>query len=119
MAVIYGVDTQQPVTSEMIRDAIIECFSKAHLEDAQKAGIENQASAMEFCKDKVKEAFDLTGGDFNKPTKHSLMFAVGYLAKFSLIFRDTTLIEKHKNEILELINLIPGEPLNFPGETTN
>jgi len=103
---IYGVDTDKPVVPSVVRDAIVNCFIQAHIEDAKKAGIEESGMARLFCEDKVREAFNQTGGNFDNPTKDSLKYAINYLATFSSIFRDKSIIEKHKNDINQLINLI-------------
>jgi hypothetical protein len=102
----YGVDKDKPVTPSVVRDAIINCFIQAHIEDAKKAGIDDSNMARLFCEEKVHEAFDQTGGNFDNPTKESLKYAVSYLASFSSIFRDKSIIEKHKSDINQLINLI-------------
>lgn len=114
--VIYGVDIDNPVTPIEARDAIIKCFTEAHSEDAQKQyGILDPLAAAKLCEDKAKEAFEKTGGDFVNPTKGALLNAVGFLAEFSKAFRDPTIIEKHKAQIMQLLSVIPGEPAITPG----
>jgi hypothetical protein len=109
MTLIYGADTDKPLTTLIVRDAIIECFSKAHIKDVEKYGIQDPVTAQNYCKEKVREAFLKNGGDFNDPTKDSLLNAVANLAAFSAIFRDSSVIEEHKNEIMQLINNIPED----------
>lgn len=113
--VIYGVDLDKPVTPLAVRDAILRCFVEAHFEDAQKAGGTNDPLvAQKICEDKVKEGFQATGGDFNQPSKAALLKVVEFLAEFSKTFRDPTIIEKHKTEIMQLLTVLPGEPQITP-----
>jgi hypothetical protein len=112
--VIYGVDIDKPVSTLEARDAIMRCFIEAHFEDAQKQGITDPLVAEKTCRDKVQEAFQKTGGDFQNPTKGALLNAVGFLAEFSKTFRDPTIIEKHKTQIMQLLSIIPGEPFITP-----
>jgi len=114
--VIYGVDIDNLVTPIEARDAVVKCFIEAHSEDAQKQyGVVDVIAAEKLCKDKVQEAFQKTGGDFENPTKGALLNAVGFLAEFSRAFRDPTIIEKHKAQIMQLLSVIPGEPAITPG----
>jgi hypothetical protein len=48
--------------------------------------------------------FDDVNGDFNNPTKESLINVVEKCKEFACLFRDNTIIEKHSNEIMTLIN---------------
>lgn len=112
---IYGVDLDKPVTPLAVRDAIVKCFTQAHSEDAEKQyGIVDPIAAQKLCEDKVKEAFEQTNGDFENPTKGALLNAIGFLAEFSKAFRDPTIIEKHKMQIMLLLSSMPGEPLITP-----
>jgi len=112
--VIYGVDIDNPVTPLAARDAITRCFVEAHREDAEKTAAVDSVAAEKMCKDKVQEAFKYTGGDFENPTKEALLNVVGFLAEFSKTFRDPTIIEKHKTQIMQLLSVIPGEPIITP-----
>ena len=113
--VIYGVDLDNPVTALEVRDAIMRCFIEAHFEDAQKQGAADPLIAEKLCRDKVHEAFQKTGGDSENPTKATLLNAVGFLAEFSKTFRDPSIIERHKAQIMQLLCVIPGEPFINPG----
>jgi hypothetical protein len=113
---IYGVDLDKPITALSARDAVVKCFIEAHSEDAKRQfGVVDSSAAEKLCVDKVQESFKQTGGDFENPTKGALLNAIGFLAEFSKSFRDPTIIEKHKAQILEILSLIPGEPLITPG----
>ena len=47
--------------------------------------------------------FDEVGGDFDNPTKKSLIEVVNQLKDYSKLFRDQRIIEKHAREIMNLI----------------
>ena len=111
---IYGVDVDSNITALVVRDAILRCFIEAHIEDAKKQGLDNLEDAEKLCIQKVHEAFQQTGGDFDNPTKAALLKAVGFLAEFSRSFRYPNIIEKHKTQIMQLLSLIPGDPLIMP-----
>lgn len=100
---IYGVDMNKDITALMVRDAIIECFRQAHCEDS---GIGNKDEIInkEYCGDIVKKAFSDTGSDFDNPTKEMIVKALDSLKNFSMNFRDKSIIEKHYNQILRLVN---------------
>lgn len=106
MVNIYGVDTQKPITSLMVRDAIVECFAQAHCMDAALSQVPDMATSRIYCKEIVKKAFEEKGGDFDHPSKESLQKAIEYLAQFSSAFRDPEVIQKHKDEIGQLIQLL-------------
>lgn len=100
MVVVYGLDLEKEITPILVRDAITRCFIEAHRDDS---GIEDGESE-EYCIEIVKKAFKETGGDFNYPSKESLVEVIKNLANFSKSFRNQELISKHYNQILEVIN---------------
>jgi hypothetical protein len=109
---IYGVKLDEDITPIMVRDAIIECFYRAHGEEIEKFKDQLRSrSTKEFDKFKresilniIKSKFDETGGDFDHPTKEILIKVVIELKNFTRLFRDQEIIEKHANEIMTLIN---------------
>jgi hypothetical protein len=111
MPEIYGVDTEKMVTPTAVRDAIIRCFVVAHkeiLDDMKDFG--DFRSEKEFMEMKelnvelmIKKLFDDVGGDFDKPTKESLIKVCDKLAEFSKNFRKPEIIRKHYGEIMQLI----------------
>jgi hypothetical protein len=101
----YGVDTSKPVTPLLVRDAILECFFKAHCEDSGVTS--EEAEARKYCRQIVEKVFSDNGDDFEKPTKQSLINCVEGLVSFSKYFRNPQVIEKHYDEIMELINMLP------------
>ena len=105
MSIIYGVDTTKNVTPLMVRDAIITCFCAAH---AAQTGFDNNdtGATKKYCQQIVQNAFSETQGDFNQPTKASLLASLPWLANFSKAFRDQSVIQKHMNEIQILISFL-------------
>ena len=108
---IYGVDANKEITLIMVRDALIICFFEAHSKD-----LDQMKSQLNFMDDKhfedfkwrdvealIRLKFEEVGGDFNNPTKESLIKVVSQLKDYSKLFRDQSIIEKHAGEILSLI----------------
>jgi uncharacterized protein YpuA (DUF1002 family) len=52
----------------------------------------------------IAKMFEKTGGDFDHPTKESLVKALDGLAEFSKNFRNQEVVDKHYNEIKELVD---------------
>jgi hypothetical protein len=108
---IYGADLGKKITPIIVRDAIIICFYEAHSKELDR--MKNQLSFKdnkdfeEFKKKDVlaliKLKFDEVGGDFNNPSKESLIKVVNQLKDYSKLFRDQRIIEKHAYEIMQLI----------------
>ena len=110
--IIYGVDVTKNVTPVMVRDAIIQCFYKAHCKVLELARetfghpTENKFEEMKksHIKELVQDIFIRIGGDFNNPTKDNLIKVVENLKKFAKIYRKPGVIKKHVSEIMLLIN---------------
>lgn len=110
--IIYGVDITKKVTPIMVRDAIIDCFYKAHegeLEQMKKLlEFESEEKFSEFKQEGIESTirtkFDEVGGDFDNPTKEVLIRVVMGLKDLAKLFRDQKVIEKHAGEIMQLIN---------------
>jgi hypothetical protein len=108
---IYGVDLDKKITPVIVRDAIIICFYEAHSKDLDMMRNQlnfNSNSDFEDFKKKdvialIKLKFDEVGGDFNNPSKESLIKVVNQLKDYSKLFRDQSIIEKHAYEIMKLI----------------
>lgn len=108
MTTIYGVDSTKPMTPLKVRDALVECFFQAHCENTELSD-ERQSTAIkrEYCLNTVQNVFKKTGGDFDQPTKDSLIKAMQSLAEFSATFRNQAVIKKHFSEMMKLTNLLP------------
>lgn len=84
-----------------IRDAIIACFKEAHCHDTE---MQDSEINDEYCYETVKSMFIKIGANFNNPTKEDLEKVVKVLAEFSINFRKPEVVEKHKGEIMDMIN---------------
>lgn len=114
---IYGLDSSQPYNSTDVRNAIINCFVRAHKRELDKMkeygdGISDE----EFEKMKsidviilVKRFFKEIGGDYENPTKESIRKVCDKLAEFASNFRSQDEIKKHYGEIMGLINELPDK----------
>lgn len=108
---IYGVDLDGEVTPVMVRDAIIECFLGAHgeiLDDMKETGDFKSEEEFEEMKKVdikllVKKSFGDVGGDYDNPTKEDIIGVCGKLAEFAANFRKPEIIEKHRGEIMRLV----------------
>jgi hypothetical protein len=111
---IYGIDLSGKVTPAMVRDAIIECFVRAHSEvlemmkEYHKFESDEQFQQMKQLDVKIliKSKFDEIGADFDRPTKEDLAKVIDRLADFASNFRKPEIIKKHYNEIKQLIELL-------------
>ncbi|MBU0597619.1 hypothetical protein KKF61_01325 [Patescibacteria group bacterium] len=113
MNLIYGVDSSKKLTPEVVRNAIVICFEQAHGEatksslgdlakDLGEQGVEKFTKAN--IESIVRKAFRESGGDFELPTKESIIKAMNWLAEFSKSFRSPEIIKMHYNEVLKLVN---------------
>jgi len=102
---IYGVDLDKPITSLMARDALVECFFQAHCTDA---GLETDDPAISkgYCQNLVRKVFTDSEGDFERPTKQSIINAIGKLKDFSANFRDQSVIQKNAGEMMKIVEKI-------------
>ena len=106
---IYGVDLSGKITPIQVRDAIVRCFSLAQ-EELKKSMRENtdiEPKTIEkmFVDYLIENAFKEAGGDFNNPTKETLIQVVMRLKEYAAnAFRDSDIIEKHAGEIKQLID---------------
>lgn len=84
---------------------MVDCFFEAH---CTQSGLESKITdtTKSYCTEIVKKAFKDTGGDYESPTKESILACLRWLAKYSTIFRDQAVIQKHMGEIMELVKLI-------------
>ena len=111
--IIYGIDISKDVTPIMVRDAIIDCFTKAHseiLEQMKEYTVfesEQEFEEMKHIQVKylIETMFENVDGDFNNPTKESIIQVVMKLKEYAAAsFRKPEIIEKHAGEIMQLIN---------------
>ncbi|MHB9019553.1 MAG: hypothetical protein ACYC3G_01595 [Minisyncoccota bacterium] len=111
---IYGIDMHaESATPEQVRDAIVQCFLRAHGDILKDFKSYENLSEEEFEKIKLTDVLTLirnffyeTNGDFDKPTKESLLKVIDKLANFSRKFRSSEEVEEHHKELTSLINKI-------------
>ena len=108
-SIIYNVDISKDVTPIMVRDAIIKCFTQAQQEVTESmkviSGLESEEAKKISVDSLIENAFEEAGGDFNNPTKESLIKVIMKLKGFAAdAFRNPEIIEKHAGEIMQLIN---------------
>lgn len=106
MSQIYGIDTgRDDIKPREVRDAMITCFYEAHCADSELAGGKAPENE-EYCREIVKKAFHDSEGDFEKPSKESILAALEELKKFAANFRDQSIIQKHYAQIMQLVEKI-------------
>jgi hypothetical protein len=109
---IYGVDVTKEITAVMVRDAIIQCFLKAHSKileemkeyDEFKSKEEFERMKLFDVKLLIQKYFEDTDGDFENPTKDSILKVIKKLQEFAVHFRKPEIVKEHTNEIMTLIN---------------
>lgn len=109
---IFGINPSKDFTLLDVREAIIECFVRAHssaLEEGREAL--SDISDKEFAEIKemnvrqfVEKVFEETGVDFENPTKEGLVKVCDQLREFAANFRGQETISKNYNKIMSLIN---------------
>ena len=105
MTILYGIDTSKKVSAQMVKEALVECFYDAHYKQTGISGETDKKTNKDYCDQIVKKAFLETGGNFDEPTKESLLNVLPWLAEFSKSFRNQDTIDTHMKQITELISL--------------
>lgn len=111
---IYGINLNGKITPNMVRDAIVECYYQADLKVLEdlfytsdfKSDEDEEGAKRKHVEVVIKKLFDDVNGDFNNPTKKSLIAVIDKCKEFAKYFRDQSVIQKHYTEILTLINKI-------------
>lgn len=103
--ILYGVNLNSIITPLIARGALVECFFQAHCADAG-LGTDDPVVNKEYIKDIVKKVFTDSGGNFDNPTKQSIINAMGKLQDFAANFRDPSIIKKHAGEMMKLVEKI-------------
>jgi hypothetical protein len=105
------IDLTKDILPIQARDAIIQCFFEAHEEVLEDLGNYDEISKKELENIKkldvellIKKFFDEVKGDFNNPTKKSLLEVCDKLAEYAKNFRNKKVIEKHYNYIMKIVN---------------
>ena len=114
MANTYGVDTSKPYYVYDVRGAVFGCFAGAHTEFLEKdvGEFSEEIFSDELEKIKrinvllmIKRYFKEFGGDYEKPTKNSIIAVCDKLAEFSRNLSDSEIIKKHYKEIMSLADV--------------
>lgn len=113
MITIYGVDPIKPLTPTQVREAIVECFTRAHSQvlesDMGRLTEELPSAELENFKKinvrlMIKKYFKEVGGDYETPTRQPLIAVCNKLAEFARSFCSEEIISKHHGEIMGLID---------------
>lgn len=102
----YGVDLDKPLTPLIVRDVLVNCFFETHCADVGLTSEDKETNRI-YCGELVKKVFIDSGGDFDQPTKEALIKVLDQLADFSKSFRNPELIQKHYQEIKDLVEKLP------------
>lgn len=107
---IYGANIKKVVTPIVVRDAIVNCFIQAHdqldidIKEYSSIDSKNMKSIKEInAINLIKKFFEESEGDYEKPTRESIMGVLKKLKEFSMNFRNKKLVEQHENEIMALV----------------
>lgn len=100
---IYGVDISKDITPLQVRDALVKCFGQAHCADSG-LGTDNPTVANGYITEIVKKAFAESGGDYEKPTKPSILQAIVELQDFAKNFRDQSIVQEHAGTMMKIVN---------------
>ncbi len=90
-----------------VKDALLKCFLAAHKEAVEEATFDMnipEDKKVEVITGMVKKAFVDTKGDFDKPTKKSILAAMNQLKAIAKYFRNQDIIERHYSIMTKLID---------------
>ncbi|OGZ05605.1 MAG: hypothetical protein A2845_04560 [Candidatus Lloydbacteria bacterium RIFCSPHIGHO2_01_FULL_49_22] len=107
---IYGVDADAELSPVQVRDALVTCFREAHCDilDETFGSSTLRPEDTESLKKMdvellIQEFFRKVEGDYDHPTKETLLLVMGELKKFAEEFRVEEIVSRHYSEILVLI----------------
>lgn len=104
MSVLYGIDLgKTEITPIEVRNALVECFDQAHCADSG-LGLNDPKMAKGYITEIIKKAFVDSNGDFENPTKESILQAISQLQEFSKNFRDQSIIQNHANQMMKIVD---------------
>lgn len=114
MPIIYGIDTDKRVSPLDVRNALVECFTQAHAKELEdlKNYADVKPADFELIKrinisQLLRQYFAETGGDFENPTRDSILAVMDKLKSFAGNFRDPSVIAGHYGEIIKLVECLP------------
>jgi len=114
MKCIYGVDPDKEITATDVREALVKCFLMAHEKELETIkeyyateSIDEYNRLKEINVEMlIRDFFKKVGGDYEVPTKESLLSVCQKLAEYAANFRTKKVIEGHYAEMLKLIDKI-------------
>jgi hypothetical protein len=109
---IYGLNLKDEITPIKVRDAIIRCFCEADDEIMNQLFQSSDFASAEEGKQKklkhvevlIRKMFQEVHGDFNNPTKESLIGVIDKCAEYAAPIRDKETINTNYTAIMILIN---------------
>lgn len=108
---IWGVDLTKTYTPIDVRDGMLTCFVHANGEMiAKMSGVQlpeedvaKEEQLRELTAGFVRKAFAQSGGDYDHPTKVSIIAALEVLKSFAeKAHQDPAMIQKHAADIMKL-----------------
>ena len=104
--------SKQEITPIYVRDAIINCFYEAHNDvlnemfEVSNFSSDNESKMTKYnhIRIMIKTLFDRVHGDFDNPSKESLIKVIDQCAQYAQNYRDDETIKKNYNKIMEMIN---------------
>ena len=101
---VYGIDLDKEVTALMVRDVIVACFYEAHCAETGLSPDKKSPANKEYCRTIIEKSFEDSGGDFDRPNKEAILGVLDNLVEFSKNFRDPSIIAKHYEQIMILVD---------------
>ena len=101
---IYGVDVDKPVTPQQAKEALVKCLEEAHEETKQLLTEDKAKAELELLEKTnaryiIQDTFSRVGGDYDAPTKESLLAVVNYIKDFLCYCRAPEVMERHYNQM--------------------
>lgn len=120
-------DINRKAHSIMVRDAIIECFYRAHLQVLERLKeIQEFETEQQFEQSThigvavlVRNRFEAIGADFTNPTKEDLIRVCDMLAYFASSFRPSTVVNKEHKEMIQFVKKLEGISNLYNQQTLN
>ncbi len=103
MQEVCGVKIIEPLTIDIVRDALSSCFNQIHCASTDLEGADS-ATLNSYCVEIVKKTFTDLGLDYYHPTKEGLVKANDVLTAFAKKFHDEKLIQEYHDVIAGLIS---------------
>lgn len=112
-ACLWGVELDSDYNSTNVRDAMLRCFIQANGDAIAKSAVmklpedekEKKKMIEQMTESFIRKAFEETGGNYNSPTKQSIMAALDKLKIYAASQNHSQeMIEKHASEITKLTN---------------